>query len=682
MSKKKEFPKVGVDATTLPDNDTDSPESNWWPTRGKEAPRHDSSERKPTLTEEMERFRPVPVVGRLPWRTQYIVFSVLLLIGLAGLVGLALQSKPAPNAFQQHFVVLSGEVAAAAAGKGVPQHYPAVFKAVDQASAQLPSSAQQVWKDNAQRLSGLPQSATVAATVLPSAKTVQQNLSQAIIAAAPLWRQAGEGGEWTSVEAVNFAQVLSEVQYLQDAATRIANGQGDIPDRVATARQNIEQAFRVYAASPAATQATPLSQAWRALAAGFAPSRAHIDVLIGARQQWNAVHDSVQAISTIQQAVSAVPPAAAPASSKAIVLCALLLVVSGAFLIWIGWKQQRWRVLEAKSSGETLRLGVDEMSSRLRNLSKGDLTVRVRPSTQILAPLANMVNSTIKNLHTLAVDVKQTASNTASAAQRATSATGALVDNSRSYVQSLSENGEDVLMLSATIQSVSDLSDEAQTVSVRASETLEVGKKAVSHSHTHTAAIKDETDEGTTRAQRLQTSASEVLLVSSFLNEVSEQISVLAIQAAIQASKAGDSGQSFRVVADGLKALAEKSGESARRVASLVEGTVHDIRSMEEVMKSVSHKAEEASRLSDVSEEAILKAAQTLEQLQEFVLQIKSLANQQEKSAEQLATRTRVSLKQVEETSQKAQDAAEAVMLLVQHSAQLDQSTHKFKVKE
>lgn len=689
MKNKQQFPPVGVDPHTVPDESDPGNESTWWPT-GHEKPRGrgpESSERKATLTEEMENFRHVPVVGRLPWNTQYLVATGFLIVSLLALLYFSLGGPSAENRipFASHFGVVVGQVQKAKAGEALPDFYNNAVQAADNTQTELPPTVQAEWRKIQPSLKTLPELSAGARQAQSSAKIIRDNLTTSINNAAPLWRQAGDGGEWSSVEAVNFAQVLSEIQFLQDVASRVALGSGNIPDRTATARQNVEQAFRVYAASPAASQNTPLSQAWRALAAGFAPSRAHLDALIGAKASWNGLYSIDQSLAQIQK-VLPLPsaPQTASKSSGGIIFAAFIMVLSGLMLSWVGWKQQRWRVLEAQSSGEQLRGNIEEMGAQLRGLAKGDLTVHISSSKvdPVLKPISQMINTTVRNLHTLTADVKKTAAKTAEAAQKATAATEQLVESAQHHLQFSSENSEDILQLSSAIQGLSDLSDEAKTLSTNATETLEVGKEALMLSHSCALVIKDETEQGELRAQRLQKSISEVLFVSTILSEVSDQIQVLAIQAAIQATRAGDAGQGFRVVADGLKLLAERSTESANRVASLVEATVHDIKAMEEIFGMVSKKADEASQSSEISSESLLIAAQNFEQLGHLVLSMKDTTNRQKQSAERLNDVTLSNMEKVEQTTERAKTAAQAVSILVQETSLLDQSTHKFKVKE
>lgn len=684
MKKEKGLPKVGVDLSTVPDDHNDQgDESSWWSgVGGKNSPADTSGsgERKMTFTEEMENFRHVPVVGRLPWATQYLVFSVVLILSLMSLLFFALRT-PNSNSFEQPFISLSAQTNRAISGESVDPNFVYVIDVANQASGTLNAANEERWKKLVPTLKDVPQQAASAKLIRVAARNVNESLTKSINAAAPLWRQAGDSGEWTTVEAVNFAQVLSEIQYLQEVSRRITEGTGEIPDRAATARQNIEQSFRVYASSPASSLNTPLSQAWRALAAGFSPVRTDLDSILGARQQWNSLLGTEKALVEIQKGFTTVAP---KKSSKMIWLSALFLLLSGGILSLIGWKQQRWRVLEAQAVGDNLRSGVSKINQHLHGIAKGDLTIRL-PANNVdpqLKPLVGIFNTALKELRQLVSNIKQTAEKTALAANEATTATTELIESAQEQMEFVKESGEDILTLGSTIQKISDVADEAKSLSVQANETLDVGKNALELGRTSALLIKEDSDQGGLRAKRLQKSITEMLFASTFLNEVSQQMAVLAIQAGIQASKAGDAGQGFRVVADGLKTLAEKSGDSSSRVGSLVEATVEDIRAMEQIFANVSLKAEETAQTNDVSTESLLMAAQTFEQLEELVLSIKNSAATQSQSANRLTEITQLNIEQVSATTEKAQSASDAVKNLAKVSSLLDQSTHKFKVNE
>lgn len=679
QDKKDKKLKAGVEPHTLPDED--GQESNWWGTANEKKKTNtlDSNEKKVTLTEEYESIKSAPVVGKLPWKTQYLVFGVLLVLSLLSLVYFSLMGPKQSNV-SSGINSLNIQMQNALEGKGISQaDYNNVLNMVESnLSSELPGD--QVANFKQINLKTVPALGISAQNTVQIATRIRDALAKSINSSAPLWRQAGDSGQWTTVEAVNFAQVLSEVQYLQEVANRVSNGQGEIPERASTARQNIEQSIRIYASSPAAKLNTPLSQAWRTLAAGFAPLRADLDSLVGSRQQWNELVQAKNQLNKIEV------PVTVKKESKLIpiLISSLLMLGCSGAIWWIGWRQQRYQVIEAQLSNEGLKEGVDIMRESLKNLSRGDLTVKLplEDAEEAFKPVYSIINSSVKDLRQMTNEVKKTASKTTSVAQKATDATSVLVDSIRNHIDYISTSGQEILDLSQGMKVMSKLSDDADELCRRTNDTINIGKDALEVSRNATVAIKTFTDQGALRAQRLEKSTSEVLLVSSFLANVADQIDVLAIQAGIQAAKAGEHGQSFKVVADGLKHLAEKSSESVSRVSSLVENNAADIRFMDELFHNVGKKAEEASQSSEVSSESLLMVAQAFEQIEEVVFDIKKRANDQEVNTDKLAQNARVTMEQMEEDSETAKIAADTAAQLLEESKLLDNSTRKFKTKE
>lgn len=697
MSKTK-IPKVGVDEHTIPE-DLGRPagEETWWSTQKETPAKKEKKTSKKSkwwtsgsvgsATQEMERFRHIPVVGKLPWHTQYIACAVVLVISLGVLLMFSLSrgADGGPSTVSARQQILAAQHAINQVSQG---EQPQDVELTEVLPSSLDSNIHRQWQELKTLTQQAPGFYTTSTAVISAAQNTQNHIGPAIIAAAPLWRQAGEGGEWSSVEAVNFAQVLSEMQYLHEVATRVLADQSDIPERVGVARQNIEQSFRVFASSPSSTQNTALTQAWRALAGGFVAARADLDTLAGNRQSWNNLQGAskvfdVQSNALMAQlnTVDARHSAVASPSTRLIVLgSALAVLLSLAFLIWIAWNQQKWRVLQEQSLNEQLKVGVEELGHQLRHVANGDLTKRVRPSNSLLRPVGEAINSTVKQLQSLVQDVKETAQSTTGAARHAQESTGILVDKTRQQITEVLEDGEKMLSLSSAIQEVINLSEQANHAALSSVESITLGQKTSSDIREKLEGIQQVSEEGGARSQRIQQSIMLIAQNAIFLNEVAEQMSVLSIQASLQAVKAGESGQGFRVVADGLKALSERSSEGSRRLATIAETVVSDVDFVADAWSSLDNVTEQTIELSEVAQETDLSLHQKITVLKETVQEIKDISGQQEQSANDLSAKTEANLKTVEQTSQKAQEAAESLVLLLNSVEGLDHSTLRFKV--
>src|SRR5690606_38441180 len=170
---------------------------------------------------------------------------------------------------QQALAVVEGNIDASLLGQTInaEQQKQKITQAQQHASS-WPSAVKGSWDKMAQLSKNLPAWQQDAQAIATASQQTYAITNQTLSELTPFWRQAGEEGLWNSPDAVNFAQMLAEWQYLQEASRNWSQGQGDISPRLATARQNIDQAIRVFASSPEAQQQNALTQAFRVAASG------------------------------------------------------------------------------------------------------------------------------------------------------------------------------------------------------------------------------------------------------------------------------------------------------------------------------------------------------------------------------------------------------------------------------
>lgn len=685
----RKFDEVGVDPETLPDDVVRPSKAR----AGRTGPgRSDSAPGwKSTASEEMEKFRKVPLIGHLPWRAQYILFFTILFLSLPSLIYFSFSSSmgggvSTSSAVAVHVSLneLSALYDRAASGTAIdPGTVDRLIKKVD---ATIPGQQRADWSQAKALVSTLPAQSADAKAILEAARLSHERLSQGLTATAPKWRAAGESGEWMSVEAVNLAQVLADMQSLSDASLAVSEGRARVPDRFGSARQNIEQALRVFASSPVSRDQTKLSDAWRSAAQSFTSAKPFLDGVIGRQKSWNAflgAQDVFDAQSESLHGGVSAQTSEAPSEMKwAIIASALSAFVSLIFIGWIGWKQQKWHAIQARLATEKLEFDVTDLGRQAKSLSAGDLTVVLRSSNQLIKPLSDSLMATLAGLKDMVTDTTESAQDAANAANAAITTAGDLIDVSRSQINTLSETGRDILSLAETIH---DVSEKSKLLSETSSETLTAvvtGQQAIEEARERIQAIREKSGEGVSRSRRLKKSSNEILFAITLLNDVAEQISVLSMQASLQAAKAGETGAGFRVVADGLKELSERSSAGARRVAALIETNLSDVDALLEALDSVTVETDEGSRLSDVSMESALILGERLNQLSELTADIFAVITRQESVAQGLDVKTKSSLATLESSSDTAQRAADSALALVEAVRGLERSAQKFKVKD
>jgi twitching motility protein PilJ len=243
-------------------------------------------------------------------------------------------------------------------------------------------------------------------------------------------------------------------------------------------------------------------------------------------------------------------------------------------------REQESRERNRRNQDSILKL-LDEMS----DLAEGDLTAYASVTEDITGAIADAFNYAIDALRHLVARIDNTSEAVAEAAQASrTRAVQVSVASDR-------QNAE-IIKAAATMQ---DMADSIERVSANAAESSEVAKRSVTIANKGAREVRETIDglddirltiqDTAKRLKRLGESSQEIGSMVGLIDDIADQTNVLALNAAIQASMAGESGRGFAVVADEVQRLAERAGQTTKRIEQLVKtvqaDTVEAIESME-----------------------------------------------------------------------------------------------------
>ncbi len=228
-------------------------------------------------------------------------------------------------------------------------------------------------------------------------------------------------------------------------------------------------------------------------------------------------------------------------------------------------REQESRERNRRNQDSILKL-LDEMS----DLAEGDLTAYASVTEDITGAIADAFNYAIDALRHLVARIDNTAEAVAEAAQ------GSRTRAVQVSVASDRQNAE-IIRAAATMQ---DMAASIERVSANAAESSEVAKRSVSIANKGAREVRETIDglddirltiqDTAKRLKRLGESSREIGAMVGLIDDIADQTNVLALNAAIQASMAGESGRGFAVVADEVQRLAERAGQTTKRIEQLV----------------------------------------------------------------------------------------------------------------
>jgi len=320
-----------------------------------------------------------------------------------------------------------------------------------------------------------------------------------------------------------------------------------------------------------------------------------------------------------------------------------------------------------------LRL-LDEMGS----LADGDLTVEATVSEDITGTIADSFNYAIEELRKLVATVNETAIMVDSAAKQTESTASHMAKAADNQGREINAATESIVSMAASIEEVSGNAERSSDVARHSVEVAHKGGEAVRRTIDGMNAIRETIQDTSKRIKRLGESSQEIGNIVELINDIAEQTNILALNASIQASMAGEAGRGFAVVADEVQRLAERSTNATKQIEVLVRTIQADTNEAVVSMERSTTDVVGGALLAENAGAALDEIEQVSNQIASLVQNISSSARQQASSAADVTRRT-TRLREISEQTGKATTAtAAAIAKLSELASQLRKTVAGF----
>jgi len=301
-----------------------------------------------------------------------------------------------------------------------------------------------------------------------------------------------------------------------------------------------------------------------------------------------------------------------------------------------------------------LRL-LDEMGS----LADGDLTVEATVTEDITGTIADSFNYAIEELRKLVATVNETAIMVDSAAKQTENTASHMAKAAESQGREINAATESVVSMAGSIEEVSGNAERSSDVARHSVEVAHKGGEAVRRTIDGMNAIRETIQDTSKRIKRLGESSQEIGNIVELINDIAEQTNILALNASIQASMAGEAGRGFAVVADEVQRLAERSTNATKQIEVLVRTIQADTNEAVVSMERSTTDVVGGALLAENAGAALDEIEQVSNQIASLVQNISSSARQQAGSAADVTRRT-TRLREISEQTGKATSATAA----------------------
>ncbi len=363
-------------------------------------------------------------------------------------------------------------------------------------------------------------------------------------------------------------------------------------------------------------------------------------------------------------------------------LLAIVGLVLFAMIFVLQRGEDRKRSATVEKENERNQQAILRLLDELGDLADGDLTVTATVSEDFTGAIADSINFTIDQLRSMVSTINQTAVQVSSAAQETQSTAMHLAEAAEHQAQEIAGASAAINEMAVSIDQVSANAAESAAVAERSVSIANKGAEVVQATIRGMDTIREQIQETSKRIKRLGESSQEIGDIVSLITDIADQTNILALNAAIQASMAGDAGRGFAVVADEVQRLAERSSAAAKQIETLVKTIQTDTNEAVISMEHTTSEVVRGARLAQDAGVALEEIENVSKTLAELIQNISNAARQQAASAGHISNTMNVIQEITSQTSAGTTATAKSIGNLAEMAAELRNSVAGFKLPE
>ena len=324
---------------------------------------------------------------------------------------------------------------------------------------------------------------------------------------------------------------------------------------------------------------------------------------------------------------------------------------------------------------------IQPLIESLQRMAQGDLSHRIDARGQDeIAEVGRFFNVSADKLRELIAQLADTAQRVAGASEEISSSATSQAQGAESQKDETRQVATAMQEMSATVTQVAEHAHKAAGAARQAADTARQGGKIVEETLTKMRAIAGSVGQTARQVQELGSRSDQIGEIIGVIDEIAGQTNLLALNAAIEAARAGEQGRGFAVVADEVRKLAERTSKATKEIAQMIKSIQLETKNAVKAMQEGTTQVEQGLVTTAQAGAALDEIIQMAQQVGEMVVHIATAAQQQSGATEEVSGNMEQISRISQDTAAGAQQTAKACQDLSGLALDLQSMVGQFKL--